>query len=253
MEQRIESLARMRRAWESRAATDPLLNISAKRHDGTVSEFYDDGSDLVDRILDPVLRRLRIDPAGGRVLEIGCGMGRLFPGLSDRFGEVWGIDNSTTMVARGRKHCPVPATWLVGDGATLRGVKDESVDHVLSFEVFQHIPDLEPILSYLGETRRVLRPGATFQLHLRSGSDSRPQSAFRTIPRPMRVAGARLLRVAGALRVVGDIDTWLGCIIEPVDALAAAHARGLVDVVILPDEIHQPAMGYWIAGRAPVA
>jgi SAM-dependent methyltransferase len=253
MEPGGDSLAAMRRDWEARAAADPLFHINANQREWTVADFYRDGSEIVDRILDPVLERLRVDPTGGRVLEIGCGMGRLFPGLAARFADVWGIDISSTMVARGRKHCPVPATWLIGDGRTLRGVKDASVDHVLSFEVFQHIPDLEPILSYIAETRRVLRPGGTFQLQLRRASDTRAQAAFRTLPRSLRVSGARVLRTARVVPVVGDIDTWLGCIVDPVDAAAAAEAEGFVDVVVLPDAVHEPGMGYWLVGRAPAA
>ena len=82
-------------------------------------------AELALRITDPALERLGVDPAGKRVLEIGCGMGRLFPGLAERFDDVWGIDISSTMIARGRKHCPVQATWLIGDGRSLPGVKDD--------------------------------------------------------------------------------------------------------------------------------
>lgn len=250
MDTRIDALARMRRDWEARAAADPLFHIDATQREWTVGDFYTSGGRLVARTVDPVLERLGVEP-GGRVLDLGCGMGRMFPALSERFDEVWGIDISSTMVARGRKHCPVPATWLIGDGRTLAGVKDASVDHVVSFEVLQHIPDLEPILSYVAETRRVLRPGGTFQLQLRRGSDTRQQAAFRSLPRSVRVTSARALRVVGALPVVGDVDTWLGRVVDPVDAVAAAERVGLVDVVVLPDAVHAPGMGYWLVGRAP--
>jgi SAM-dependent methyltransferase len=244
-------LSRMRRDWEVRAAADPLFHINANRREWTIHDFYTDGRLLARRIIDPVLDRLGVDPANKRVLEIGCGMGRLFPGLADRFGDVWGIDISSTMVARGRKHCPVQATWLIGDGNGLPGVKDASIDHVLSFEVFQHIPDPAPILSYISETRRVLRPGGTFQLQLRQASDSIAQRWFRGLPDATRLFGGRALRAVGALHLQGDVDTWIGCIINPVEALGHAEQQGLVDLLVLPDVHHPDGIGYWLVGRAP--
>lgn len=240
----------MRRDWEVRAAADPLFHINASRHEWSLDEFYADGSKLVGLICDPVMERLGIGPSGV-VLEIGCGMGRLFPGLATRFDEVWGVDISATMIARGRKHCPVSATWLRTDGGSLPGVRDASVDHVLSFEVFQHVPDRADVFAYLAETRRVLVPGGTFQHQLRRGSDTRAQALFRALPRAVRVPASRLLRVFGIHRVVGDPDTWLGCIIDPVEATAEAERLGFADVAVLPDTVHTPGMGYWLVGRAP--
>src|SRR5262245_51309197 len=142
------SVARMRRDWEARAGSDPLYYIDSRQRDWTLDEFYAGGPELVARFVDPALAALQVDPAGLRVLEIGCGMGRLFEGLSARFAEVVGIDISETMIAKGRESCPVEATWLVGDGSSLVGVDDDSIDHVISFEVFQHIPAREVIFSY---------------------------------------------------------------------------------------------------------
>jgi len=70
------------------------------------------------------------------------------------------------MVRRARDLGPPPnVTFQVGDGASLAGIDDASVDLVLSFTVFQHIPDIEVIDGYLAEAGRILRPGgvAAFQ------------------------------------------------------------------------------------------
>jgi ubiquinone/menaquinone biosynthesis C-methylase UbiE len=239
--------------WEARAAIDPLYHINANRRTWTLESFYATGRDLVARFVDPALERLEVDPAGMRVLEIGCGMGRLFEALSQRFDEVYGIDISPTMLARGREHCPVEATWLQGDGRTLAGVDDASVDHVLAFEVFQHIPEPDVISSYLAEIHRVLRPNGTFTLQLRRGSDSLGQAVVRRMPRPMRVAAARALRAVGYLPVIGDIDTWIGCIVHPDDAITQVHALGFADVCVVSDEIHASNMGYLLLGRKPAS
>jgi SAM-dependent methyltransferase len=241
----------MRHDWERRATADPLYYIDSTREGWTLEEFYDRGLDLVSQIVDPVLAALDVDPSGKRVLEIGCGVGRLFSGLSKRFAEVSGIDVSPTMVAIGKEHCPVDATWVVGDGCSLSGIEDRSVDHVLSFEVLQHVPRQCVIASYLAETRRVLRPGGIFQLQMRSGSDSRTQGAIRALPRPGRVVAARMLEKLGALRLDGDIDTWLGCIAPPGQTADWARQLGFVGVRVLADDLHAPGMGYWLVGRVP--
>jgi SAM-dependent methyltransferase len=246
-----DSAARMRRDWEERASSDPLYYIDARQREWTLADFYAGGPDLVARFVDPGLAKLGVNPDGLRVLEIGCGMGRLFEGLAARFGDVWGIDISETMIAKGREHCPVSATWIVGDGRSLRGVDDDSVDHVISFEVFQHIPERAVIFSYLAECRRVLRPGATMHVQLRCGSDSKKQAIVRALPRPVRVLVARALRAVRILPVKGDIDTWLGCIVAPGAAVAELTRLGFTDVEVLPDDVHVAGLGYSVVGRLP--
>jgi SAM-dependent methyltransferase len=245
----------MRHDWETRARTTPLYAIDASRRQWALDDFYARGPELVREFVDPALRKLGVDPMGRRVLEIGCGMGRLFAGLGDRFSDVWGMDISSAMIELGRLHCPVSATWLVGDGDSLTGVDTGSVDHVLSFEAFEHIPKPEIITSYLRETERVLRPGGTFQIQLRRGSDSTRQAIVRSLPRPLRAASGVILRAAGVLHVRGDIDTWLGCVIHPHKAMAVLRTLGFIDVSELADPFEGPSRRlsacYWVVGRKP--
>ncbi len=190
-----------------------------------------------------------------RVLEIGCGMGRLFEGLSLRFAEVWGIDISESMIEQGRAQCPVEARWILGDGVTLKGVESESIDHALSYEVFGHVPRPSIIRTYFTEIRRVLRPGGTFQAQLHGGSDSIRQAIVRGMPRPLRVASAAVVRTLGVLPVQGDIDSWLGCIVPPDEALSILTEIGFVDNnTFNSDFIGVPRgspVGYWVLGRKP--
>lgn len=241
----------IRRDWDARGRDDALYHVDSTRDQWTVDEFYARGRALVAQIVDPVLIPLHVDPAGLRVLEIGCGVGRLFEGLGSRFGEVWGIDVSPEMLARGKETCPASARWLLGDGRSLTGVGDNSVDHVLSFEVFQHIPDRRIVEAYVKETYRVLKANGTFQLQLRSGNDSSRQAVLRALPRPLRVAVHNAARTLRLSHVSGDVDSWIGCIVPAADAIAFATRLGFVDVQALPDDLHAPGMGYWLVGRKP--
>ena len=111
----------MKSDWEVRAQENAMHSIASDRVEWDESEFYREGPKIVETVVDPVLLALDVNPEGKRVLEIGCGVGRLFEGYSERFEEVWGIDISPTMIKLGQEKCPAEATWLVGDGATLAG------------------------------------------------------------------------------------------------------------------------------------
>ena len=254
-DQNLSDAETMRRSWEARAESDPLYAIDARRRTWEIQDFYSQGPQLVREIVDPALRILSVDPSGARVLEIGCGMGRLFEGLSERFAEVWGTDISSGMIEQGRAQCPVEAKWFLGDGVSLEGVTSEAIDHVLSYEVFEHVPKPSIIQGYFGETLRVLRPAGTFQAQLRGGSDSFRQKLVRGMPRPLRVASAAVLRRLGVLPVQGDIDTWLGCILSPKEAVSMLGAIGFVDVEALNSDFNgvpqAATVTYWVVGRKP--
>lgn len=246
-------LLQMQDDWEQRAAANPMYHIDSRRLHWEIDEFYGGGEAIVAQAIDPVITKFGVDPTGKTVLEIGPGMGRLFPALSKRFQSVTGVEISPTMIELGQKNCPVrdSARWILGDGSSLAGVSNATVDYVISFEVFQHIPAYGPIHAYLAETRRVLRPGGTFQIQLRKGSDSRAQAAFRRLPHPLHPFAAALLKRLGVLPISGHIDTWLGCVVDPNGALQDADALGFEQTAILEDDIHPPGMGYWLVGRVP--
>lgn len=143
---------------------------------------------------------------------------------------------------------------MVGDGLTLKEVEDGSIDHILSFEVFEHIPDPAIIRGYFVEIYRVLRVGGTFQVQLRRGSDTRKQALVRALPRTLRVLAAAVLRGARILPVRGDIDTWLGCVMDPKDAMSMSGAVGFAGCKVLANDFADAAENgphYWILGRKP--
>ena len=103
-----------------------------------------------------------------KILEVGCGVGRLIKPLRTTFRVVDGVDVSQKMVdlsrtyTRGRINGEI---WK-NDGSTLP-VPSSSYDFVFAFTVFQHIRSVETFVSYLREMYRVLRPNGIvrFQMH----------------------------------------------------------------------------------------
>ena len=156
-------ITKMRDYWDRRAQLNAAFYVdtSLAYDDPDMDRFLETGRRVVAIAMD---EPPAVAPAGaGLAVEIGCG--RICLALSERFAAVVGYDISAEMLERARE--------LVGDervqfrqtpGATLPDLADGSADLVLTFTVFQHIPAVSVIRSYVAEAARVLRPGGVFVL-----------------------------------------------------------------------------------------
>jgi SAM-dependent methyltransferase len=148
----------MRSFWESRAQANAAyyVDTSLDYDAPDMAAFFATGEVVVREALDGP-----VSPAGrGRAVEIGSGLGRVCRALASRFDEVVGVDISPEMVRQARALVADPrVTFVVGDGTSLAPLADGSADLVLTFTVFQHIPDATVIEGYVVEAGRILRPG----------------------------------------------------------------------------------------------
>lgn len=101
------------------------------------------------------------------VLEIGCGVARLGKVIAPFVKEWIGLDVSANMIGIADERLVGfdNVRTLVGDGATLAGVDDCSVDKMYCHAVFIHM-DKEDLFSYLSDAKRVLKPGGLFYFDL---------------------------------------------------------------------------------------
>ena len=111
------------------------------------------------------------------VLDLGSGTGRFTPALADAFGgPVYGVEPSAGMrqvALDGRDH---PAVTYLAGSADAIPLPDASVDLVLLYMVWHHVPDRAAAAA---EVRRVLRPGG--RVLMRSTfSDRMPDLAWHT-------------------------------------------------------------------------
>ena len=151
--------AGMRRYWNDRAIENAAwyVDTTLSFDDPDMEQFLADGARIVRDALDGA-------PAAPErtevAVEIGSGLGRVVKSLAERFDRVIGVDISPEMVERAGQLVGDPRVeFRLGDGRSLAGIPDASVDLVLSFTVLQHIPDPKIIDGYLREAGRVLRPG----------------------------------------------------------------------------------------------
>lgn len=235
----------MRTDWDARAREDAMYYIDTRRTSWDASSFYREGRREALDLVGPALDRLGFDPAGRRLLEIGCGIGRLFPGFADLFGDVWGIDVSPEMVRQGREQCPVPAQFVLGSGEDLRTIGTASVDYCFSYIVFQHIGNPHVVWRYVEEVERVLRPGGAFQLHFRASSPLRSRMIQR-MPSLLRRLVRRLRRRPDA----GDVTTWTGAAVSRQEVTARLEGLALSEIAIIPCTAFD-FDSFWAIGRKP--
>jgi len=136
-------------------------------------------------------------PDGARVLEVGCGPGRLSILLAREHGlDVTGLDLDPAMITRARanaRHLEPRPSFLVGDVASL-ALPDASFDLVVSTLSMHHWDDPSAGLAEIG---RVLRPGARALVwDLRPGVV--PFHAH--VPDPVDHVSGLPLRVVGSTR-----------------------------------------------------
>ena len=172
------ALERMHERWRAFAREDARHYVAANRNQWDTEAFYAMGKGLAEEIVawagEAIGRR--------RMLEIGCGAGRMLVAFAPHFDSVDGVDISTEMLDEARPHMPDNVHLHSTDGADLRAIGDRSIDLVVSIQVFQHVPDRDVIASYLAETERVLGPGGRAILQFDSRRRSRLRSLVLALP-----------------------------------------------------------------------
>jgi SAM-dependent methyltransferase len=165
-----QTLDKMRRDWDERARENARFYVNTERTDWTDAEFFASGERTVaEEILTDMINICQgRDPLAMRVIEIGCGAGRITRALAKRFGEVYAVDVSGEMVAQARQACAdLPNVRVFqNNGMDLSVLPDIGYDFAFSTIVFQHIPSREVIVNYVRETGRLLKPGSLFKFQV---------------------------------------------------------------------------------------
>ncbi len=169
------TLEKMRRDWDERARENARHYVATGKTEWTDEEFFASGEQAIkEQILNDMGNICQgKDPKQMRVLEIGCGAGRLTRALARLFGEIHAVDVSGEMVVRAKdalKDFP-HAHIYQNNGCDLTVVPELAFDFAYSAIVFQHIPSREVIENYVHEVNRLLKPGALFKFQVQGCTD----------------------------------------------------------------------------------
>ncbi len=94
--------------------------------------------------------------SGDRILDLGCGNGRLLEALKEKQIEYLGIDNSPELIKLAQEN--YPNRFLVHDIVELKQLVDNNFDYIFCLAVLQHIPSTALKVEVLREIKKKLKP-----------------------------------------------------------------------------------------------
>jgi SAM-dependent methyltransferase len=160
----------MRTDWDERARKNARHYVATLKEEWSDKEFFESGDEWIRCFILPDLPLIcgNRSPSELRILEIGCGAGRMTHGLSELFGLVDAVDVSSEMVAIARTALAQRpnVTLHVNNGLDLSLFGKAEFDFVFSAIVFQHIPSKSIVIKYIREVARILRPGSVFKFQV---------------------------------------------------------------------------------------
>lgn len=156
--------------WKKWGEKDPLFAVATWKgkergaaNAWTDAEFYDLGrSDWTD------FKRHWTDYglSTGAAVEIGCGAGRITNQLGQYFQTVSALDVSPHQLEYARNHVTKESVKFILTDGLLVPLESNSHEGVFSVHVFQHFESHPDAMVVFKEIHRVLKPGATFMIHL---------------------------------------------------------------------------------------
>jgi cyclopropane fatty-acyl-phospholipid synthase-like methyltransferase len=209
--------------WDNRARRNAAYFVATENKQWDTEAFFDTGKKAVhDQVLGD-MRNVCGDwlPADMRVLEIGCGIGRLTRSLAEVFGEVHAVDISGEMIERAGEYLAAYRNVQLyrNNGRDLRDLRDEEFHFTFSYLVFQHISSWALLQNYFREVRRVLKPGALFKLQVQ-GAPARPEVDDTWTGLSLSLGDCRVLAEHSGFdlrhtRGEGTQEFWLWCFKKP--------------------------------------
>jgi SAM-dependent methyltransferase len=199
-------LHQMRRDWDQRARENARYYVATGNERWSEEEFYRSGvAEMEQQILNDLKNVCQgKDPKYMKVLEIGCGAGRITRALAGFFGQVYAVDISREMarLARNALRQFPNAHVFRNNGKDLSVVRDHwwnrfglgerlQLDFAFSVIVFQHIPNADIIENYVREVNRLLRPGGLFKFQVQGSSRVRANADDSWVGVPFTESEAR--------------------------------------------------------------
>ncbi len=169
----------VKEAMESAQSSDPnqymkdYWDVLAKaNHRHTILASFDNDNERFyceeTPYLDGFNEQFSLFDSSSRVLDVGCGAGRIVYALRNRVKSIVGVDISATMIELAREVAPEEqCEFVVGNGKDLAFLPDNSIDFAYSLLVLQHMRQ-DVMFDNLKEVARILAPQGKFLFSLPS-------------------------------------------------------------------------------------
>jgi SAM-dependent methyltransferase len=137
------------RDWQKWGAENPYFGVvSSPKYlknnltEQTREEFFQSGEGHVQNVYSVIQSKVRPGFQASRVLDFGCGVGRLLIPFANRAQTAFGVDISSGMLAEAEKNCSAHGVQGVQllHASEIDRIEAGSIDLVHSYIVFQHIP-----------------------------------------------------------------------------------------------------------------
>lgn len=166
-----------RKNWDLLAEEDALfavLSVKKKKGKWETEEFFETGRKEVKEDLERI-KQLGIELNFGKVLDFGCGVGRLTRALAGSFQTVYGLDVSARMLEKAKEYSVREQNCFYLPESHLGEFPSETFDLVYSKIALQHIKPRDSI-GYLKNLGRVTKSGGCLFFQLRTKPKDAPLS-----------------------------------------------------------------------------
>ena len=221
---------------------EEMVSLQAEKHEVIEPEKFASNKDFVLHLIHSrAYEQAALYAAGKDVLDLGCNTGYGTRLIKEAGARVVGVDVSPEAIdiAR-RQYGPAGIDFICSDGGRLP-FDDARFDIVTCFQVIEHIVDLE---QFLGEIKRVVRPGGkviftTPNGPLRLHPGTRPWNLFHV----REYSAEELKNLLG--RYFGKVELLGLFAVKPVYAVEAERIR----IIRERSRIKQSPEGATPAGR----
>lgn len=164
--------------WEEKAKINPMYAVMSvdefEEADTNPTKeqlelFYSQGERFWNRWFHSFFYDTVGDPSL-RIMEYGCGMGRILNHASTIFNNVYGVDISKTQLKFLKQYAinSDRMNTLLLDEYGKIPVEDNFFDRIYSYAVFQHIKNNNDLVKAISEISRVLKPEGLIKLQFRT-------------------------------------------------------------------------------------